>query len=106
MEMKVEDNNEKYREIYRDFELSMVKDIEDSLQELRLRPSNIETKVAYEQRMYSFVLRQLNPIQKGVQMTHAVVEYANKYSSDEDYRQWVETDKTQIIPIIGEFVFS
>ena len=54
MEMnKVEDNNEKYREIYRDFELSMVKDIEDSLQELRLRPSNVETKDAYEQRMYN-----------------------------------------------------
>ena len=54
MEMnKVENNNEKYREIYHDFELSMVKDIEDSLQELRLRPSNIETKDAYEQRMYN-----------------------------------------------------
>ena len=54
MEMnKVEDDNEKYREIYRDFELSMVKDIEDSLQELRLRPSNVETKDAYEQRMYN-----------------------------------------------------
>lgn len=98
MEMnKVEDNNEKYREIYRDFELSMVKDIEDSLQELRLKPSNVETKDVYEQRMYSLVLRQLNPIQKGVQTTHAVVEYANKYSSDEEYRQWAETDKTLIV---------
>ena len=98
MEMnKVENNNEKYREIYRDFELSMVKDIEDSLQELRLRPSNVETKVAYEQRMYSLVLRQLNPIQKGVQTTHGVVEYANKYASDEEYRQWAETDKTLIM---------
>ena len=98
MEMnKVEDNNEKYREIYRDFELSMVKDIEDSLQELRLKPSNVETKDAYEQRMYSMVLRQLNPIQKGVQTTHGVVEYANKYSSDEEYRQWAETDKTLIM---------
>lgn len=58
MEMNtVENNNEKYREIYRDFELSMVKDIEDSLQELRLRPTNVETKVSYEQRMYSLVLR-------------------------------------------------
>lgn len=93
----VEGNNEKYREIYRDFELSMVKDIEDSLQELRLRPTNVETKVAYEQRMYSMVLRQLNPIQKGVQTTHGVVEYANKYASDEDYKQWTETDKTLIM---------
>ena len=98
MEMnKVEDIDERFREIYRDFELSMVKDIEDSLQELRLRPSNVETKVAYEQRMYSLVLRQLNPIQKGVQTTHAVVEYANKYSADEEYRQWAETDKTLIV---------
>lgn len=98
MEMnKVEDNNEKYRDVYRGFELSMVKDIEDSLQELRLKPSNIETKDVYEQRMYSMVLRQLNPIQKGVQTTHGVVEYANKYASDEEYRQWVETDKTLIM---------
>ena len=97
MEMKVEDDNEKYREIYRDFELSMVKDIEDSLQELRLKPSNVDSKVAYEQRMYSLVLRQLNPIQKGIQTTHAVVEYANKYGSDEEYRQWAETDKTLIM---------
>lgn len=98
MEMnKVEDNNEKYREIYRDFELSMVKDIEDSLQELRLKPSNVDSKVVYEQRMYSLVLHQLNPIQKGIQTTHAVVEYANKYGSDEEYRQWAETDKTLIM---------
>lgn len=98
MEMnKVEDNNEKYRDVYRGFELSMVKDIEDSLQELRLKPSNIETKDVYEQRMYSMVLRQLNPIQKGVQTTHGVVEYANKYSSDEEYRQWADTDKTLIM---------
>ena len=93
----VENNNEKYREIYRGFELSMVKDIEDSLQELRLKPSNVETKDAYEQRMYSMVLRQLNPIQKGVQTTHGVVEYANKYASDEEYKQWAETDKTLIV---------
>ena len=98
MEMNtVENIDERFREIYRDFELSMVKDIEDSLQELRLRPTNVETKVAYEQRMYSMVLCQLNPIQKGVQTTHAVVEYANKYSSDEEYRQWAETDKTLIM---------
>ena len=98
MEMKtVENIDERFREIYRDFELSMVKDIEDSLQELRLRPTNVETKVAYEQRMYSLVLRQLNAIQKGVQTTHGVVEYANKYSSDEEYRQWAETDKTLIM---------
>ena len=62
----------------------------------RLRPS-IETKVAYEQRMYSLVLCHLNTIQKGVQTTHGVVEYANKYASDEEYKQWAETDKTLIV---------
>lgn len=98
MEMEtVENVDERFREIYRGFESLMVKDIEDSLQELRLKPSNVETKVAYEQRMYSMVLRQLNPIQKGVQTTHGVVEYANKYASDEEYKQWAETDKTLIV---------
>ena len=63
----------------------------------RLRPSNVEPKVVYEQRMYSLVLCQLNAIQKGVQTTHAVVEYANKYASDEEYKQWAETDKTLIV---------
>lgn len=98
MEMKtVENVDERYREIYHAFEMSMVKDIEDSLKELRLKPSNVETKVTYEQRMYSLVLSQLNPIQKGVQTTHGVVEYANKFASDEEYRQWAETDKTLIM---------
>lgn len=98
MEMNtVENVDERYREIYHAFEMSMIKDIEDSLKELRLKPSNVETKVAYEQRMYSLVLCQLNAIQKGVQTTHGVVEYANKYSSDEEYRQWAKTDKTLIM---------
>ena len=61
----------------KDFDLSeMALQVEDWTK-FRLRPS-IETKVAYEQRMYSLVLRQLNAIQKGVQTTHGVVEYANK----------------------------
>lgn len=51
-----------------------------------------------EYRMYSFVLRQLNPIQKGVQTTHAVVEYAEKQGNDnEGYRKWANEDKTLII---------
>ena len=53
--------------------------------------------------MYSLVLRQLNPIQKGVQTTHSVVEYANNYGCDEEYRQWAETDKTLIILDGGTF---
>ena len=80
----------------KDFDLSkMALQVEDWTK-FRLRPS-IESKVAYEQRMYSMVLCQLNAIQKGVQTTHGVVEYANKYSSDDEYRQWAETDKTLIM---------
>ena len=47
--------------------------------------------------MYSFVLRQLNPMQKGVQTTHAVVEFANKYGDTESYKEWAKRDKTLII---------
>lgn len=51
-----------------------------------------------EYRMYSFVLRQLNPMQKGVQTTHAVVEYTEKQGKDnEGYRKWANEDKTLII---------
>ncbi len=50
-----------------------------------------------EYRMYSLVLRQLTPIQKGVQTTHGVVEYANKYFNDPEYKQWSEHDKTLIM---------
>ena len=81
----------------KDLDLSkMTLQVEDWTK-FRLRPSNVEPKVAYEQRMYSLVLCQLNAIQKGVQTTHGVVEYANKYASDEEYRQWVERDKTLIV---------
>ena len=81
----------------KDFNLSeMTLQVEDWTK-FRLRPSNVEPKVVYEQRMYSMVLCQLNAIQKGVQTTHGVVEYANKYASDEEYRQWVERDKTLIM---------
>ena len=98
MEMKtVEDIDGCYLQMDGDFDLSAkIAQIEDLL-ELRLRPSNVEKKVVYEQRMYSMVLRQLNPIQKGVQTTHAVVEYANKYGSDKEFLQWSETDKTLIM---------
>lgn len=50
-----------------------------------------------EYRMYSLVLRQLTPIQKGVQTTHGVVEYANKYFNTPEYKQWSEHDKTLIM---------
>lgn len=81
----------------KDLDLSkMTMQVEDWTK-FRLRPTNVEPKVVYEQRMYSMVLCQLNAIQKGVQTTHGVVEYANKYASDEEYRQWAERDKTLIV---------
>jgi len=48
-------------------------------------------------RMYGMVNYQLSGIQKGIQFGHAVVEYANDYSRDEEYQQWAKNDKTFII---------
>lgn len=47
--------------------------------------------------MYSLVLRQLSPIQKGVQMGHAIAEYGNLCSKLVEYIQWVNVDKTIIM---------
>ena len=48
-------------------------------------------------RMYSLVLRQLSPIQKGVQSAHSIIEYANKFYKSSEYIQWANVDKTIII---------
>lgn len=48
-------------------------------------------------RMYSLVLRQLSPIQKGVQSAHSIVEYIHKFHKLTEYIQWVNVDKTIII---------
>lgn len=47
--------------------------------------------------MYSLVLRQLNPIQKGVQSSHSIVEYVRKFYKSSEYIQWVNVDKTIIM---------
>ena len=54
--------------------------------------------------MYSMVLRQLTPIQKGIQSAHAVVDYARKVKNESvgldvvvGYTQWADTDKTLIV---------
>ena len=55
--------------------------------------------------MYSLVLRQLNPMQKGIQSLHAVVEYANYIQSGskfdpslkQNYKEWSDYDKTMIV---------
>ena len=48
-------------------------------------------------RMYSLVLRQLSPMQKGVQSAHSIVEYINKFYKSSEYIQWVNVDKTIIM---------
>ena len=48
-------------------------------------------------RMYSLVLRQLSPIQKGVQSSHSIVEYIQKFHKSTEYIQWVNVDKTIIM---------
>ena len=58
----------------------------------------------YHYRMYSMVLRQLNPMQKGIQSLHAVVEYGEMVKSGnidttvkKAYNKWVKEDKTMIV---------
>ena len=48
-------------------------------------------------RMYSLVLRQLSPIQKGVQSSHSIVEYIKRFYKSSEYIQWVNVDKTIIM---------
>lgn len=48
-------------------------------------------------RMYCLVLRQLSPIQKGVQSAHSIVEYGNKYGEEDSYIVWNRADKTIIM---------
>lgn len=48
-------------------------------------------------RMYCLVLRQLSPMQKGIQAAHSIVEYANKFPHDEEYKEWSKFDKTIIV---------
>jgi len=48
-------------------------------------------------RMYSLVLRQLSPIQKGVQSAHSIVEYIQRFHKLTEYIQWVNVDKTIIM---------
>lgn len=47
--------------------------------------------------MYSLVLRQLSPMQKGVQSAHSIVEYANMFGKSDEYVTWATTDKTLIV---------
>lgn len=50
-----------------------------------------------KQRMYCLVLKQLSPMQKGIQSAHAIVEYGMTYSNKTYYIQWSKSDKTIIV---------
>lgn len=50
-----------------------------------------------EYRMYCLSLRQLSPINKGVQNCHSCLEYANKYHDDSEYKKYIEDYKTLIM---------
>lgn len=50
-----------------------------------------------EYRMYVLVLKQLSGIDKGIQAAHACLEYALKYGETNDYRNYINNDKTIIV---------
>lgn len=60
----------------------------DKMSELLIRPKF---------KMYCIVLKQLSPIQKGVQAAHAIVEYGNLYFNEKEYQVWSKMDKTIVI---------
>lgn len=47
--------------------------------------------------MYCLVLRQLSPIQKGIQAAHAVTEYGASYHRTSEFLKWRTVDKTMIV---------
>lgn len=48
-------------------------------------------------RMYCLVLKQLSPMQKGIQSAHAIVEYADLFGDTTEYKEWSKLDKTIIV---------
>lgn len=50
-----------------------------------------------EYRMYCLVLRQLSPINKGIQASHCVLEYAHLYGDTDEYKDYFHNDKTLIM---------
>jgi len=47
--------------------------------------------------MYFFVPYNISEIQKGIQAGHAALEYAEQYGLQDDYRDFIENNKTWII---------
>ena len=50
-----------------------------------------------ESRMYFFVMRQLNGLNKGIQAGHAAVEYGLKYGNKKTYKNFAKHHKTFIL---------
>lgn len=50
-----------------------------------------------EYRMYFFVPYNLSDIQKGIQTGHCALEYAYKFGEKDEYKSFIENDKTWII---------
>lgn len=48
-------------------------------------------------RMYFFLPYHLSGIQKGIQAGHAALEYAYKYGNTQEYKSFIENDKTWIL---------
>ena len=51
----------------------------------------------YKQKMYHLVIYQLSGIQAGIQAGHAKDAYSILYGNDEEYKQWLNHDKTVIL---------
>lgn len=51
----------------------------------------------YKQTMYAISLRHLSGIQKGIQSSHAITEYANEFEKTKEYKQWSREDKTEVL---------
>lgn len=47
--------------------------------------------------MIIFVPYQLSDIQKGIQAGHCALEYSNSYGNTDEYKQFIENDKTWIV---------
>lgn len=50
-----------------------------------------------EKRMYFIVPYNISPIQQAIQAGHAALEYARKYSDDEDFIDFADNHKTWVI---------
>lgn len=95
--------NEVYLQNKIELYMNVIKDAELKNDEivLKVKTSDLidisEVNNNYNYRMYCLVLRQLSPIQKGVQSAHSIVEYVDKYGYTVEYLTWSRVNKTIIM---------